>query len=164
MTSDQVQLLWCRLDAVRAAEQILSLSIQGYRREAALIEAEDFPPLREKSGDIAASSNQFFAATTGAALDSKEEVVICGVVEMISHTSWMELSRLVVADNYLRQGIASFMLHRLLQDWSAFRWQVDTAQLNHPALTLYENFGFVETRRWVSPEGYGLVSLERVSK
>lgn len=160
----ELQLLWCPLDAARSAEQILSLSIQAYTREAALLEAEDFPPLREKSGDIAANPNQFFAATTGATVASKTEAAICGVVEVIAHSGWMELSRLVIADNYLRQGVASFMLNRLLQDWPGLRWQVDTAQLNQPALALYANFGFVETRRWVSTEGYALVSLERVSK
>jgi GNAT superfamily N-acetyltransferase len=147
---------WLPLRAADHATEISKLSLQAYGREAALLGASDFPPLRETSLDVQASTHQFYAAGHADQL--------CGAVEVIVGESYLELSRLVVGDGFLRRGVASFMLEKLLSENRDVLWRVDTAQANAPALALYAGFGFVEVWHWTSSEGYELVGLDRVSR
>lgn len=153
---EPLDLDWLHLGVARHAREINILSLLAYRREAELIGATNFPPLREQPGDISKSHNQFYAATQGGQL--------CGVVEVITVEACLELSRLVVGDQFLRCGVASFMLNKLISENPGCPWRVDTAEANGPALALYANFDFVEVRHWTSPEGYKLVGLDRVNR
>lgn len=151
-----IRWIWRELDPALCCGEILQVSLQAYAREAELIGAVDFPPLAEREEDIAASPNNFFGAMTGE--------ILAAVVEIYEIDRGWDISRIVVGNDYPRQGAGHFLLASLFERHPSDVWTVSTSAFNKPALALYSNMGFQPLREWKNAAGYELVELERVSR
>ncbi|UKS55571.1 GNAT family N-acetyltransferase [Exiguobacterium acetylicum] len=126
---------------------LLELQRRAYQIEAALLDATDFPPLRETIDDINTESPIGFVYVI--------DDVVTGAVTIDDLT----ITRLVVDPAYFRQGIAQSLLQHVFEQSHAKH--VMTGARNLPALTLYAHFGFTEVRReWY--EEIELVFLTRL--
>ena len=141
-------------DPVRA-EQIRQLMFEAYRIEADLIGVQDFYPLHRTSHDIAQSVSVFQGIF--------KEGDLLAVIELeFLAQAQIHIASLVVHPNAFRQGLASQLLRELLQNHATSLLTVSTAAVNHPALNLYETFGFVvEKRPSRTPDGISLLHLKR---
>jgi ribosomal protein S18 acetylase RimI-like enzyme len=127
----------------------------AYVREAALIEAEEFPPLRRTVDDVTASHNQFFGY--------RRDGVVCAIIELepLSHHGLERtlIASLGVSPHAIRKGMGRALVeHALLV--ATPRVAVSTAERNKPAICLYESLGFLVRRRYTAPDGTPLVELE----
>ncbi len=133
------------------ALQIQEVFHSAYKVEAKLIGVTNFPPLERKVADIMASSTTFY----GSWHDDK----LLAVIEVNYYDPQLNINSLVVHPDHFRQGQASSLLRFVLNHYHWETAEVETAQANMPAITLYEQFGFVETRRFQTPMGIMKVSL-----
>jgi len=133
------------------AKQIYDVFQPSYKVEAGLVGVDDFPPLRRKASDIQGSSSQFLGHRIG--------VDLAAVVEYVHGGENLSIDSLVVHPQYFRRGLASQLLHALLD---RVQWQiacVETAAANGPALVLYQKLGFSESKRWKTADGIEKVQL-----
>lgn len=106
------------------------LQQRAYQVEADLIGVSDFPPLQQTPAQLVG------------ALTIEQETI----------------TRLVVAPDYFRQGIAKHLLrHALVKHRLHF---VSTAAANLPAIALYQQFGFRQVDQ-VNRDTIVLVTLKR---
>ncbi|QZY86279.1 GNAT family N-acetyltransferase [Exiguobacterium acetylicum] len=125
---------------------LLEVQRRAYQIEAALLNATDFPPLRETIDEIDVE------APIGFVYVIDDDMV--GAVTINDGT----ITRLVVDPPYFRQGIAQSLLHHVMERHHTRH--VMTGARNLPALSLYTRFGFTEVRReWRS--GIELIFLTR---
>ena len=133
------------------AIQIYDVFQQSYKIEAQLVGVKEFPPLQRSTSHIQAASSKFLGQWIGSDL--------AVVLEYSLGDAHLSIDSLVVHPRYFRRGLASKIL-RLLLD--RVHWQtadVETAAANHPAIALYEKFGFSESKRWGTNEGIEKVQL-----
>jgi ribosomal protein S18 acetylase RimI-like enzyme len=122
------------LDITSCTEEVAALFHRAYRLEADLIGVIKFPPLYRMAPELLAADTTFYGMRNGAS--------IAGVVEVEQNDRVLDIHSLAVEPALLRQGIASKLLDFVLTtlDWTDVT--VQTAQLNLPAIRLYEGFGF----------------------
>jgi ribosomal protein S18 acetylase RimI-like enzyme len=140
--------------AVAAA--IHAVQIAAYTQEARLLGARHFPPLERTIRDIQISTENYFAAF--------DNMTLVGVISFgpDEDPGARNITSLVVHPDRQQEGIASILLHRLIENFGADPMTVQTAAKNLPALALYAKFGFVECKRWsVGAEALELVRLHR---
>jgi len=136
------------------AAEVTRIALSAYALEARLIGREDFPPLRRTVTDYAHASTRFF----GSLLDGE----LASVIEVdASGADAIEICSLVTCPEQLRKGMARELLRHVADLFGNRGLTVSTATANTPALCLYASFGFRETSRWTSPDGFELVALER---
>jgi len=137
-----------------AANTIHRILHDAYVEEAALIEAEDFPPLRRTVADIMASDNQFLAY--------RRDGIVCAIIELepLSDrgSDCTLIASLGVSPQAFRKGVGRALVkHALCR--SECTVVVSTAERNKPAICLYEILGF-SARRWsAAADGTPLVEL-----
>lgn len=138
------------------AMQIHAVMRAAYKLEAERIGCAEFPPLRETLEELRESSDCF--------LVFQQSGSIIGGVSFQRGTDSVDITRLVVSPDHLRQGIATALLsaleRRLLP---GTRLTVSTAAANVPALSLYKRFGFTAASTSTSEEGIPLLHLCKVS-
>ncbi|MFK7922820.1 MAG: GNAT family N-acetyltransferase, partial [Bacteroidia bacterium] len=76
----------------------------------------------------------------------------------------LEISNLVVDPAFFRQGLAGKLMEYLLAQNAWTEAIVDTAQVNLPAINLYQKWGFEEINRWLPAHGIPIVRLSRSLK
>ena len=133
------------------AIQIRDVFQRSYKIEAQLVGVKEFPPLQRSTSHIRATGSKFL----GQWIESDLAVVI----EYSLSAAHLSIDSLVVHPRYFRRGLASKILKSLLD---RVNWQtadVETAAMNHPAIALYEKFGFSESRHWTTNEGIDKVEL-----
>lgn len=127
----------------------------AYVGEAALIEAEDFPPLRRTLDDVMSSDNQFFAF--------RRDDTVCAIIELEpslqSGVDGTVIASLGVSPHAFRQGMGRALVEHALLIANR-KVVVSTAERNQPAIHLYESQGFSVRRRYTAPDGTALVELE----
>ena len=133
------------------AIQIYDVFQRSYRVEARLVGVKEFPPLQRNTSDIQAAGSKFLGQRIGADL--------AAVIEYSLSAAHLSIDSLVVDPQYFRRGLASKVLRSLLDrvDWRTAN--VETAAANHPAIALYEKFGFSESKRWTTKDGIDKVEL-----
>ena len=134
------------------ALQIQKVFFRAYKVEAKLIGVTHFPPLERKVVDIIASDTIFY----GYQFDDK----LLAVIEVNYQPPQLDINSLVVHPDYFRQGLAGELLGFVL---NYYHWEtavVETALANFPAIALYEQHGFTETRHFQIPMGITKVSLK----
>lgn len=140
----------------KTAAAIHAVQMVAYAQEARLLGIRKFPPLERTVCDIQISAEQFFAAF--------DDETLVGVIS-VGPDECPEVKNivsLVVNPARQREGIASLLLHKLIENYGAGPITVQTAAKNLPALALYAKFGFVEIKRWfVGKEALELVRLHR---
>lgn len=123
--------------------------------EAALIGAEDFPPLGRTVEDFMASDNQFFVY--------HRDGLVCGVIELElpsgGDSDGTLIASLGVSPDAFRRGIGRALAAHAIK-MTEGKVFVSTAELNEPAIRLYESLGFSVRRRYTAADGTPLVELE----
>lgn len=138
------------------AAQVHSLQMRAYAQEAALLGAIYFPPLERTIEDVRSCAEVFRVATLGSKLVGAVSV---GKDEEGLGTN---VASLVVEPEFQRRGVGRALLTAVANAHGVNGLTVQTGAKNVPALALYEQFGFVELRRWlVGREPLELVRLRR---
>jgi ribosomal protein S18 acetylase RimI-like enzyme len=136
------------------AAEVARVARSAYRVEAGLIGRDDFPPLGRTEGDVAGAGTRFFGVLRDGA--------VAAVVEVdASEPDAVEICSLVTAPAHMRAGLARGLMRYVVGTFGSRDLTVSTATANAPALELYSSFGFRETRRWSTPDGFALVTLVR---
>lgn len=136
------------------ANQIYDVFQRSYRVEAKLVGVKEFPPLQRSTSHIQAAGGRFLGQRIGSDL--------AAVIEYSLSAAHLSIDSLVIDPRYFRRGLASKILRSLLDrvDWRTA--DVETAAANHPAIALYEKFGFSESKRWTTKEGIDKVELSYI--
>ncbi|GJM08167.1 MAG: hypothetical protein DHS20C11_04430 [Lysobacteraceae bacterium] len=127
------------------AEKMQAVFQRSYQVEAALISADNFPPLDRSNKDRADAGTKFIGAW-------KRET-LTAVLEFLCDRDELNIHSLVVDPAYFRQGLASGLIHHLMdsQPWTTAL--VETAIANTPAINLYECLGFSRDHTWTTEVG-----------
>lgn len=134
------------------AREIVDLQQIAYAPEAELLGFPRLPPLKESARDIMASDERF----SGVRLRQR----LAGMIATEGDVDPVRISRLCVAPQHARRGIATVLVRHVLTE-ATRDISVSTARANLPAVALYTGLGFVVTESHVSPEGLPLVTLTR---
>jgi ribosomal protein S18 acetylase RimI-like enzyme len=117
-------------------KQIRSLFQVSYKIEAALLKADDFPPLKRPLKDFLNCVNEFYG------YENNQEIV--AIVELKYSGSNCHVQSLVVHPNYFRKGFGKNLMHFVLQKMEVNTFTVETGFDNFPARQLYKSLGFKE--------------------
>jgi ribosomal protein S18 acetylase RimI-like enzyme len=141
-----------QIDSV--AVQIHCIQMASYAQEARLLGVSHFAPLMRTANDIKQGAETFIAEFSG------NQMV--GVIGVEPENESICIASTVVLPDFQRRGIAKRLLASVMHDQGGKRLTVQTAAKNIPAIALYLQAGFVQTRRWfVGPESLELVELVR---
>ena len=116
--------------------QIKSLFQVSYKIEAALLKADDFPPLKRPLNDFLNCKNEFFGY-----VKNKDVVAI---VELKHSNSNSHVQSLVVHPNYFRQGFGKRLMQFVIKKVTTNTITVETGFENFPARQLYKSLNFSE--------------------
>jgi ribosomal protein S18 acetylase RimI-like enzyme len=138
------------------AESAVSNAMHGvfqrsYRREAALLSVQDFPPLKRTAKDLSETDRSFFGLWVNGSL--------AGVLEVDLTDDCLEIFSLVVDPPFFRRGVASGLINHALASFDCKYAVVETAAENQPAITLYEKHGFAEEKKWLPSHGIPKIRL-----
>ena len=117
-------------------KQIRSLFQVSYKIEAALLKADDFPPLKRPLKDFLNCENEFYG------YENNQEIV--AIVELKYSGSNCHVQSLVVHPNYFRKGFGKNLMHFVLQKMEVNTFTVETGFDNFPARQLSKSLGFKE--------------------
>ena len=134
------------------AEEIHSIYQSSYAVEAKLLKAIDFPPLKRPISDFLKSGTEFYGY-----LDNEK---LAAVIEIQREDETTHIHSLVVHPNYFRQGIGRQLVQYILDAVNSKVFTVETGVANEPAIRLYQEFGFVETKQWDTDLGIRKIRFE----
>jgi len=117
-------------------KQIRSLFQASYKIEAALLKADDFPPLKRPLKDFLSCKNEFYG------YEKNQEIL--AIVELKYSGSNCHVQSLVVHPNHFRKGFGKNLMHFVLQKTEANTITVETGFDNFPARQLYKSLDFKE--------------------
>ena len=133
------------------AQDIYSLFQRGYQVEATVIGVEDFPPLQRSLKQIATASTRFHG------LLRDEQLV--SVIESGVENQVLVIHSVVVDPAYFRRGAASQLLKFVLSSSEYSEATVETAAVNHAAITLYQKHGFAIDNHFTPSHGIEKVAM-----
>lgn len=140
------------------ARQLHAIQMAAYRQEADLLGAVDFPPLQRSVADIAQSSESYVGAYIG------DELVGAISTCRDEEDPAVNIASLVVSPAHQRRGVARTLVRAVIAQHAGVALTVQTGAGNAPVLALYEEFGFVECRRWLAGDPpLELVRLRRTA-
>ena len=116
------------------ANALLLVQHSAYAVEAALIQDDRIPALREGVDDLIRAPLLW----CGAFLDDR----LVGAIAWSETADEVDIDRLVVAPDVYRRGVGRTLVLEILRRAGARRTIVSTGRGNAPARTLYERLGF----------------------
>ena len=125
--------------------RIHNLFQSSYNIEAKLLKVNNFPPLSRTIEDIKNSDNIFYAFLV--------EKSFVSIAEIKINKKYTHIQSLVVHPNFFRKGLASKMILFIISTFKSNLFIVETGVDNYPARNLYEKYGFVEKKRWLTDHG-----------
>ena len=131
--------------------KIYDIFQKSYAIEAALLNCDDFPPLKRSIQAILDSETSFFGYYTGHRL--------CAVMELEIYSNHIHVRSLTVDPNYFRQGIGYRLLHFVIDEFHPQLITVETGHANHPAVNFYLNFGFKKDKVFMTDVGIEKISF-----
>ena len=75
------------------------------------------------------------------------------VMEIKTNKSHVHIQSLTVDPTYFRQGIGNSLLNFAIDAFPSEAFTVETGLGNIPAIRLYENFGFIRQKIWMTEVG-----------
>lgn len=123
----------------------------SYAVEAGLLRSDDFPPLKRTVNDIQQSTTAFYGYW-------KHEK-LTAVIEIRSNQIKTHICSLTVDPDYFRQGIAVELLEFAIKSYPSALYTVETGLGNAPAVSLYENFGFIRQKTYIADAGIEKVAF-----
>ena len=136
----------------KISSDIYTVFQASYKIEAEILNAVDFPPLKRTIHIFINSNTQFF----GFYSDEK----LAGVIEIKNEGKLTDIHSLVVHPNNFRQGVASKLMKFTLENFNSKKFIVETGLQNIPAINLYKQFGFKETKQWDTNHGIRKIELK----
>lgn len=138
-----------------AATQIREVFQQSYAVEAKLLNAGDnFPPLKRPLSAFIEASSEFYGYHVGDSL--------AAVIEVKSEEEATHIHSMVVLPEFFRRGIASKLVAFVLEKFNSPLFTVETGAANGPAIALYERFGFILVKKWMTEFGIEKVAFEKI--
>ncbi len=134
------------------AENIRSVFQRSYVVEAKLLNATYFPPLHRPLKDFIQAETDFFGFIENGSL--------AAVIEIKKEDSKIHIQSLVVDPDFFRRGIASKLLNFIFKEYSGL-FTVETGAANGPAIALYERYGFLKVKQWMTDVGIEKVGFEK---
>lgn len=128
-----------------AAKQIYQTFQVSYAVEARLLGSDDFPPLKRTVKDIMESNTSFYGYL--------KEGVLMAVMEIHINQTYIHIQSLTVDPLYFRQGIGNSLLNFAIDSFPSETYTVETGLGNIPAIRMYENFGFIKEKIWMTDFG-----------
>ena len=126
--------------------------ISAYEVEASLLQAKSFPPLeRARSGQLDDDASYFGIRHDGRLVAAAAIESIIAGRDVITAT--------VVCPEYFRIGLGEKLLRYAIARCGARCIQVSTAWDNLPARKLYCKVGFRHCARWLTSDGFSMVTL-----
>lgn len=134
----------------RFAVAIHTIQSTAYAQEAQWLglDARDFPPAQRTLPDTQSANEQFIVASNGdlivaaISVESPDTATWCG-----HRLNTVHIASLVVMPTHQRKGIGRRLVETVITSHPKVAITVSTASGNTPALALYGNLGFAETRR-----------------
>ncbi|OBZ07675.1 MULTISPECIES: N-acetyltransferase [Bacillales] len=136
------------------AEKMLNIQIPAYKVEAALIDFDEIPPLKDTVDTLLACGETFYGYYI--------EDELCGAIAIKAEGSEIDIHRLLVHPDHFRKGIAQKLLRyveNLEGDYHTLI--VSTGSKNAPAIHLYTSNGFFETGVIEVEERLSLTSFQK---
>lgn len=127
------------------AKQIYHTFQVSYAVEASLLGSDDFPPLKRTVKDIIESNTSFYGYL--------KKDVLMAVMEIQTNKTNIHIQSLTVDPQYFRQGIGNSLLKFAIDSFPSDTFTVETGLGNNPAIRLYENFGFIRHKIWMTEVG-----------
>jgi len=124
---------------------------KSYAIEAALLNCDDFPPLKRSIHAIQHSETSFFGYYT--------DRLLCAVMELEIYSNHIHVRSLTVEPNYFRQGIGYGLLQFVIDEFRPRLITVETGHANHPAVNFYLNFGFKKDKVFMTEVGIEKISF-----
>ena len=137
----------------KIAEEIRAIFQVSYTVEAKMLKAVDFPPLKRTVSQFLKSDSEFYAYYL---IEN-----ISGVIEIENDEDLTHIQSLVVYPKYFRNGIGRKLVQFILDTYKSKVFTVETGIDNHPAIKLYESFGFQEQDQWDTSHGVRKVRFEK---
>ena len=135
------------------ADRICRTLLTSYAVEARLIGVTDFAPLRRTATEIRDARSVFYGCSHENRLAAVTEIELDG-------EDPPNIASFAVHPRFFRRGIGSELLQHIVALLGSGRITVSTALRNAPAISLYEKHGFRNTRRWTTPDGIDMVTME----
>ncbi|POZ61211.1 1,6-anhydro-N-acetylmuramyl-L-alanine amidase AmpD [Chromobacterium alticapitis] len=139
------------LGNVEEARQALRVQLASHQLEVQWLNYPGLPLLWPDLAAVRSCRERIWAAFEGGALRGL-------VVVSRRPDGGIHIDRTVVDPEHLAQGWGYRLLNRAVQGETSC--SVDTAEVNRAALALYHKAGFVQTQRWLTPDGLALWRLE----
>ena len=136
MSGDNIRITALDHHDAATAERIHAVLLPAYAQEAALLQAQPFPPLDRTVHDIQRSRDSFTGAWRG------DELLGAVSVGADDEPGQRCVSMLVVHPRHQCQGVARRLMTDLLQREPRHGHAVSTGARNIPALALYAQLGF----------------------
>jgi len=131
--------------AKSTAEEIYLIFQESYTVESNLLGIANFPPLSRSVKNIRESKNHFWGCYKNS--------ILAAVAEIELKDKLLDIHSFVVSPTFFRQGIGSKLLSAIL-DSELWKFAVvETGSANKPAILLYQKFGFIEEKEWITDEG-----------
>jgi ribosomal protein S18 acetylase RimI-like enzyme len=123
----------------KLAKEVLKVQLLSYRVEAALIDSDEIPPLRDTVDRLQQCGESFYGYFT----DDK----LSGVISIKIINGVMDIHRLFVHPNHFRNGIAQLLLDFVQASEKGVETViVSTGTKNVPAIHFYQKNGFSKTK------------------
>ena len=135
--------------------QVYEIQIAAYRAEAKIIGAIVFPPLHGTRQELADSRDESFV--------SLQDNRPTGAIFLEMMASSVLISKLIVAPEFFRRGIAKKLISHCLTLYPQADFEVGTGSANYPALQLYRSFGFRIFEEATVEENIRICRLQRPS-
>jgi len=136
------------------AERVLEIQRAAYAVEAGIVGYDEIPPLQETLAELQSAPLIFL----GVSYDH----VLAGVLGYRRDGDAVDIDRLAVDPAFFRRGLATKLLRELfVRERDATLFTVSTGFGNHPAIDLYERFGFQQVGSGEPLPGVRVVLLER---
>ncbi|NRD80897.1 GNAT family N-acetyltransferase [Bacillus sp. BRMEA1] len=119
----------------KLAMEVLNVQIPSYKVEAALIDSDEIPPLKDTVDTLQQCGENFFGYYINEELS--------GVISIKIENSVMDIHRLFVHPLHFRKGIAKMLLDFIQTNKKGFETIiVSTGSKNLPAIKFYQKNGF----------------------
>jgi len=124
------------VDSDRAvARRVLEIQHAAYAVEASLVGYDTIPPLHETLAELQSQPLIFLGVSC--------DRTLAGVLGYRRQGDTVDIDRLAVHPTFFRRGLATKLLRELLaRERDASQVTASTGFGNHPAINVYERFGF----------------------
>lgn len=134
-------------------KRIFQMQKAAYKIESKILHVKSLPPLSETLQDIENSTDEVFIGL----IDS----LPVGAIFLEKSNNVIIISKLIVAPEYFRQGIAKGLLNYCLTTYPNTNFQVETGVKNNPALQLYRSLRFQVFSETILESNLKILKLER---